>query len=120
MPAAAVTTVPIVPGVATVVLDGSGNGRCKVGPAGARELWSPAVASVSVATNTAEAQCRIYIGDTPTPANFIDGTLDGSTGDSTDRVSGSQVPLGWFIWAVWSGGDPGSVATLNVTGTRTI
>lgn len=114
------TTVQIVPGVATVVLNGSGGGTVKLGPIGPREVWSPAVASVSVATNVKEAQCRIYVGDQPIPANFIDGTLSGSTGDSTDRVSGSQIKLGSFIWAVWSGGDAGSVATLNITGAREI
>lgn len=114
------TTVPIAPGVATVALDASGNGTVKIGPIGSREVWSPAVASVSVSTNVNEAQCRIYAGDSAIPANFIDGTLSGSTGDSTDRVSGSSVPLGSFIWAVWTGGDTGSVATLNVTGTKTV
>jgi hypothetical protein len=112
--------VPIVPGVATVTLNGSGSGTAKVGPVGAREVWSPQAASVSVATNVAEAQCKIYVGDSPVASNFIDGTLSGSTGDSTGRVSASAVPLGWYVWAVWSGGDAGSVATLNVTGTRTI
>ena len=114
------TTVPIIPGVATAVLNGSGGGTVKLGPVGAREVWSPAVASVSVSTNVKEAQCRVYVGDSAVPANFIDGTLSGSTGDSTDRVSGSQVKLGWYVWAVWSGGDAGSVATLNVTGTREV
>lgn len=113
-------TVPIVPGSNTVVLDGSGGARVKVGPTGAREVWSPLAASVSVSSNVAEAQCKIYVGDQPTAANYIDGTLSGSTGDSTGRVSGSQVPLGWFVWAVWSGGDAGAVATLNVTGTKTV
>lgn len=114
------TVVPIVPGVATVVLNGSGAGTARLGPVGSREVWSPAVASVSVATNVAEAQCKIYVGDSVIPGNYVDGTLSGSTGDSTDRVSASQLPLGWFIWAVWSGGDAGSVATLNVTGTKTV
>lgn len=113
-------TVPIRPGTVTVVLSGAGGGTAKIGPTNAREVWSPEVASVSVATNTNEAQCRLYVGDAPTANNFVDGTLSGSTGDSTDRVSGRPVPLGDFIWAVWAGGDPGSVATLNVTGMRTV
>lgn len=112
-------SVPILPGTATVVLDGSGNGTAKVGPIGAREIWFPASASVSVATNRAEAACRIYVGDSPIPGNFRDGTLSGSTGDSTDRASG-PIPLGSWVWAVWTGGDPGSVATLNVAGNKTI
>jgi hypothetical protein len=114
-------TVQIGPeGTATVILNGSGAGTARAGPISARETWQPAVASVSVATNTSEAQCKIYIGDSVSPANFIDGTLSGSTGDSTGNVAGSQVPLGYYIWAVWSGGDAGQVATLNVSGAKTI
>jgi hypothetical protein len=114
-----VTTVPILPGAATVVLDGSGGGKVKLGPAGAREVWDPDSASVSVSSNVKEAQCRIYVGDSPVPASFRDGTLSGSTGDSSGRVGG-PVKVGWFVWAVWSGGDAGAVATLNVTGMREV
>jgi hypothetical protein len=114
------TNVQIRPGVATVVLSVTGAGTAQLGPSGARETWMPQVASVSVATHAKEAQCRIYIGDSPIPANFIDGTLSGSSGDSTDRVAGKTLSLGDFIWAVWSGGDPGAVATLNVSGEREV
>lgn len=114
------TDVPIRPGTATVALDGSGNGTAKIGPTGARETWNAAVASVSVSTNTLEAACRIFVGDQPTANNYVDGTLSGSTGDSTDRVNARQLRLGDFIWAVWTGGDSGSVATLNITGTRDV
>lgn len=114
------TTGSIDPGTATVVLNGSGNGMAHIGPVGSSEVWSPASASVSVSTNVNEAMCKIYVGDSAIPANFRDSTLSGSTGDSTGRVSGAPVKLGSFIWAVWSGGDPGSVATLNVTGMKEI
>ena len=114
------TTVPIRPGSVTVALNGSGGGTAKIGPVGPAEVWQAEVASVSVSTNITEAQCRIYVGDQPTQANFVDGTLSGSTGDSTDRVSARPLKLGDYVWAVWSGGDPGAVAMLNVTGTRTV
>ncbi len=78
------------------------------------------MASVSASTNVKEAQCRIYVGPSPDPQYFVDATLSGSTGDSTDAVASQPVRLGSFIWAVWAGGDAGSVATLNVTGTKTI
>lgn len=113
--------VPIVSGIATVVLNGSGNGTAKVGPTGPREVWAPAAAAVSVSTPiTNEAICRVYVGDQPIPANFIGATLSGSTGDSTSNVGGKLVRLGEYVWAVWSGGDPGSVATLNVTGNKQV
>lgn len=107
-------------GTATVVLNGSGNGTAKVGPIGARENWTPAAAAVSVSTRTAEAQCKLFVGPSPTADNYIGGTLSGSTGDSTGRVSAQPVPLGSFVWAVWAGGDPGSVATLSVQGTKNV
>lgn len=115
------TTGAIIPGTATIILDGSGNGTVKIGPVTARERWLPANASVSVSQSiTNEAQCRIYAGDQPIPVNFIDATLSGSTGDATGRVNGITLKLGQYIWAVWSGGDPGHVATLNVTGSKEI
>ena len=110
---------PIGPeGQATITLDGSGNGTAKVGPLTARENWQPQIASVSVATNAAEAACKVYVGPAATAAYFLDGTLSGSTGDSTDRVSAAPCPHGYWVWAVWAGGDPGAVATLRVTGTK--
>lgn len=114
-------TVPIGPeGTATVTLNGSGNGTAQAGPLTARERWSPGVASVSAATNTAEAQCKIIVGSDVATGRFADGTLSGSTGDSTDAVSASDVPCGTYVFAVWAGGDPGTLVTLEVTGTKTI
>jgi hypothetical protein len=114
-----VQTVTLVESI-PVTLDGSGNGTAQLGPQGKGEVWHPANAHVSVSTNIDEAQCRVYVGDQPTANNFRDGTLSGSTGDSTDRVGADEVRLGRFVWAVWSGGDPGSTATLNVTGSKDI
>jgi len=78
--------------------------------------------SVSCSTNDAEAQCKIYAGPSATQPYYIDGTLSGSTGDSSTNVAGlaisrTQIP---YLWAVWSGGDAGAQATLQVTGTLTI
>ena len=107
---------------ASVKLDGSGNGTVKISPSSAKLHWFPTVASVKVSTNVAEAQCRIYVGPSATDPNFVDGTLNGSTGDSTDRVSGYEVNATRdpAIWAVWTGGDPGAQATMNLSGTATI
>lgn len=105
----------------TVQLDGSGNGTLRMLPLGGRETWLPAVASVKASTSTAEAQCRIYIGPSATDPYFVDGTLSGSTGDSTGRVDGYQVDThGSYLWAVWSGGDPAATATMQVAGTRQV
>ncbi len=107
---------------ASVTLDASGDGTIRMKPLSAGEHWLPTLASVSAATNVKEAQCRIYIGSAAAQQNFVDGTLSGSTGDSTDRVTGydinaTQQP---YIWAVWSGGDAGASATLVLSGTKEI
>lgn len=105
----------------SVTLDGSGNGTLEMTPLGGAETWLPTIASVKVSTNTAEANCRIFIGPSPNDQYFVDGTLSGSTGDSTDRVTGYQVDThGNSLWAVWMGGDPGAVGTMQVNGTETI
>jgi len=106
-----------------VTLDGSGNGAVQLGPDGPQEHWFPTLASVKVAQPvTNEAQCRIYAGPSVNDLYFVDGTLSGSTGDSTDRITGieiarTQTP---YIWAVWTGGDAGHVASLTVNGQKEI
>ena len=105
---------------ASVTLDSSGNGTLKMRPYGGGVTWLPSVVSVKASSHTAEAACRIYIGPSATDRWFVDGTLSGSTGDSTDRVDGRQVDThGNTLWAVWSGGDPGAAATMTVSGTET-
>lgn len=104
--------------VATCVLSG-GDGTASAGPTGTREVWSPEVVSVSVATNVAEATCLVYAGSQPIQSCFVDGTTWGSTGDSTSNFT-SQVYPGQQVFAVWSGGDDGQVATLVIRGTRQI
>ena len=103
---------------ATVKLNGSGAGTARVGPISARETWTPGNASVSVSSNTNEATCSIYVGDSATQRNFVDSTFTGSSGDSSDRLGASTVKVGAYVFAVWSGGDAGATATLTVTGTK--
>ena len=102
----------------TVVLDGSGNGTAKVGPLSARETWTPATVQVYTATNTLEAECAIYAGDSVRSATFRGATLNGSTGDSATLAE--KIHVGAQVFAVWSGGDAGTVATLVVTGTKDV
>ena len=103
-----------------VTLDGSGNGTLRMRPVSSREYWLPTLASVKCSTNILEAQCRIFVGPSASDNNYVDGTLSGSTGDSTDRVTGyvvgrTQQP---YVWAVWSGGDVGAQGTMVISGTK--
>lgn len=107
-----------------VTLDAGGNGQAQIGPINASEVWTPQV--VSVKTNqapgdiTLEAQCRIFAGPDTSDLYFVDGTLSGSTGDSTDRVAYQEISVGAFIFAVWTGGDPGAEGIVNVYGTKQV
>jgi hypothetical protein len=115
------TTVPLYE-TAIVTLNGSGSATAKLGPASAREVWTPSTAHVqaNAGSVTNEAECSIFVGDAPTQQNFRDATFSGSSGDSSDRIDADTVKCGWYVWAVWTGGDAGATAYLNVTGSKTI
>jgi hypothetical protein len=106
-------------GTATATLDGSGNGIASAGPTGPGESWDVASVAVIASSNTNEATCKVYAGPAVQDQFFRDITVDGSTGDATDRCNGT-IPRGWKIWASWSGGDPGATATLIVSGTKAV
>jgi hypothetical protein len=107
---------------AVVTLNAQGNGTAQLGPVNGRESWQLAV--VSVKTNQAagtvvnEAQCKIYAGPDSSDTNYVDGTLSGSTGDSTSNVDGQTVSCGEYVFAVWTGGDAGAQGRVNVSGTK--
>lgn len=100
-----------------ITLNGSGAGTAQLGPISALETWYPETASVKVATNTNEAQCTIYKGNTATIDNFKDQTFSGSSGDATSKITG-KMSTGQYIWAVWSGGDANTQASLTVSGQK--
>lgn len=107
-------------GTVSVTLNGSGGGTAKIGPLSAREIWNPDNAHVSVATHVKEAQCSIYAGTSVYANTFRDATVKGSSGDSTDRINSDVIKSGMYIFAVWTNGDANAVATLNVTGMKSI
>lgn len=96
-----------------------GNGTAVIGPTRVREHWQVTGIGVSVATNVQEAQCSVYIGGSPDSATFLGTTAHGSTGD-TCSVAGMDIQPGQSCWAVWTGGDAGSTATMTIFGTYTI
>jgi hypothetical protein len=105
---------------ATVVLDGSGNGTASVGPTRVREHWQLSAAAVAVNQNpTNQAVCQLYVGSAPNNQNFVSQTLTGSSGD-TCGLGGVDIQSGMKVWAKWTGGDAGQLATVTVIGTYTI
>lgn len=113
------TTVPLNE-TAFATVNGAGNATASTGPLSAREVWNTALAHVSASTHVKESQCSIFVGDRAIPSNFRDETVNGSSGDSTDRISADIVKCGDKVFAVWSGADVGAIVTLNVTGTKDI
>lgn len=102
----------------SVTLNGSGNGTLSMKPWGGSVTWSPSLVAVKASSNVNEASARIYIGPSATDLYFVDGTLSGSTGDSTGNVAGFQIDThGNTLWVVWAGGDAGATATAQVSGT---
>lgn len=104
-----------------VTLNGSGAGQAQIGPALPGEVWQvPGLtAAVSASSNTNEATGKIYAGGGVSGSTFVDGTTWGSTGDSTSKFA-NPVYAGQQVFAVWTGGDPGAIATLVITGTRQV
>lgn len=104
------------------VLDGSGNGIISLGPA-VGQTWQLSVASIFVAPvppATASVKipnCYIYIGGSAEPINQVDATFVGNQ-NSTSRVSGYLIKKGAKVFAKWTGGDPGAIATLSIFGTE--
>lgn len=103
---------------ASVVLDVNGNGQASCGPGLPGVSWQPASIAVSVSTNASEAQCSVYLGIGPQAGSLVGATQTGSTGDSTD--CSATVWPGQELIAVWTGGDPGSVATMSVFGSKQV
>lgn len=109
----------------TVVLNSSGNGTVKLGPQSAREVWHAGCTtyvSVSIPTGqtapTKQAKCFLSIGDNNTK-QFRDNTTNGSSGDHSSKID-RDIKSGEYIWADWTGGDPGMIATLTITGSKSI
>lgn len=102
-----------------VTLDGSGNGTTSLGP-NVGEEWT--VSNVAIRTSTATVSaaavpsCEVFVGAAPLSQFLVDGTFSGNL-NSTDAAASSSLTAGNKVWAKWSNGDPGSVATLSINGT---
>lgn len=99
---------------ATVVLDGSGNGQCAIGPP-AGTKWALRLATLAVSTSTNQPQGFLYRGSASGPLELIDSTYTGAQAASA-KVGGALYYPGQRLWAVWKGGDPGATATVQVFG----
>jgi hypothetical protein len=101
---------------ATVTLNGAGNGQVSLTPpSGTR--WELQLAAVSTTGTVSLPQCFLYLGNSNGPLTLIDSTNLGNSA-SSGKVRGAPVYAGTCIWAVWQGGDPGALATLQLYGNQ--
>jgi hypothetical protein len=105
-------------GIAPQVTFGAGGlAQAFTGPSSSGEVWSLDQCSVSTSLGALDnATCIVYNGPQPVPQCQITGSLSG--GQSQFGLGGVSVPFGWFIWALWTGGDPGAFGYLRLTGVK--
>lgn len=104
--------------IANITLDGSGNGIASIGPVVAREHWQILSAAVKVATHNLESRCSVFVGTTAQSGTFFGTSFTGSSGD-TFSLGNIDIQSGMQVFAQWTGGDPGALATLTLFGTYT-
>lgn len=99
---------------ASVTLDGSGNGQVSLGPPSGA-VWRLRLASVSTTSAVKQPQAFLYRGSTSGPTEQIDSTFLGNSA-SSGKVAGAPFFQGQVLWAKWTGGDAGAIATLQAYG----
>jgi hypothetical protein len=105
---------PVTP-FATVKLSGAGAGQCSLPPPSG-VMWRVDLATVSILVPVLIPQGFVYLGNSSGPLQLVDSTTFGSSA-STAKIKGTQLYPGQYVWAVWSGGDAGATATLQLFAT---
>lgn len=106
---------------AIIALKGiTGAATAQIGPVNQKETWYPESISVSASTAVNQASCNIYAGPDTSQPNFIDSTTQGSSGFTTYPTASRLVRPGEYVFAVWTGGDVGAQARVNIQGTKAI
>lgn len=101
----------------SVVFDSNGVGISYLGPNGARESWNIAFISVTSTSVNDVPTVKFYRGSV-VPSNFVTGTFSGSL--DVDSQPNLILRSGERFYAYWEGGDPGTVGTFRLEGTRVV
>lgn len=110
-----VTGVPLTGGQAQATVNGAGNATVAVSPQGQGTTWYPSSAIVSTSLGAADASTvALYIGSIS--VGNLQGGQSYAGGGDTIGISQASMQPGDRLIAVWSGGTPGSTASLNVIG----
>lgn len=112
--------VPLNDGQGQAVVSGAGTATVQIGPSGLGTVWYPAAVTISTTTGVNDASvANVYAGPTSlvTPTTLL-GTIPGG-GAGVLSAAVPPLPVGWSLTVVWTGGHPGDIAAVNVTGSKT-
>lgn len=99
---------------AEVTIGADGSGSVSFGPVPNLTAWSVSSISVTVTGTTVGARASVHVGDTPSDANFIEGTETGER-DASFYPSGTLVLLqGDRLHVLWTGAEVGDQARATV------
>lgn len=114
--------VPVGPyGFAQGIISAGGAAILHVGPSGFNTSWKLAQASVTTTTGPADtAACSFYAQPYGTPAQPWQVGQSYQAGGDQVGLSGVKLVTGEYLFAVWSGGHPGDICTLILTGVMTV
>jgi hypothetical protein len=111
-----ITGVPLTGGQGQAVVSSGGAATVSVGPQGLGNVWYPASATIQTTSGVNDAStCNLYLGPAGVPVTLLATLYPGGTG--TAGLATPPLSPGQYLIAVWSGGNPGDHASLNVVGT---
>jgi len=94
----------------------AGQGIVSVGPQGLGNVWYPAQATISTISGINDASTfSLYLGPAGVPVTLVGQLYPGGLG--TLAVAVPSMTPGQYLIGVWTGGNPGDVASINVIGT---
>lgn len=97
----------------------NGAASLQAGPAGVGSSWALDQAGIATSVGAADtATCAVYAGPQASAPYLVAQSYAGG-GDAIGLAGYTLLP-GEFVWAIWSGGTPGSLAQLKVAGTQTV
>jgi hypothetical protein len=108
--------VPLTGGQAIGTVGAGGSVTVSVGPQGLGNVWYPVQCTISTTTGALDTStCAVYLGS-QVQQNLQGGQSYAGGGDVVALSVQSMTP-GDLLIAVWTGGNPGDLAAINVTGT---
>jgi hypothetical protein len=107
--------VPIQPSYTQVVINGSGIAQLQLGPSGIGQRWRATYCQIATSTGANDAStCSIYLG--PLAIGPLVGGQSYAGGGDSVGLPGAVMQPGDFLWALWTGGTPGAIASLAIYG----